>query len=387
MAFTLTIEGTIQDQHGSPVEGMLVVLRNSGGSNRGQDTTDAAGFYSIVISSDNNPSGSYRSDPTALAPHYSDPGQGPLYFWDAISNDTEVQNHTATLSNSNPTVTQIANQQYEEDTGNHTVDATMSDTDSGDVLTPMKTQGPSWGTLAKISGSTLRWTLNANTPAPGVYTFGYRVTDDWGGSSTTRTFDVEITGANDPPQITNPGTKQYQNNSGVQQFQVVATDPNPPLTYRKLAGEGWATINSSSGVVSVDTDAAARGTNFGFIWEVEDALGAKDDVLHSIEIINNPPVLTNPGTQTYERATGNQQFQLASTDADGDTPSYSKVSGPSWVSVVSSTGLVTADTDLATEGTHPVTWRVSDGQGGQDEETHNIVIGATDDAGFFQVIG
>lgn len=378
----ITINGQIKDQFGSPVVGMTVRLREGSptGIVRDTDVTDGSGNYSVTYGAS---SGTYYADPAALSPHYSDPGVGSGWFAPQTVNG---ENFTSTFSNSAPTRGTVGNQSYERDSGSPTVDRSMADTD-GDTLTPVKDSGPAWATLSKVASGTYRWTFNTTGVVAGDYPCSYHIEDGFGGSSSTENFTVTITEPNDPPDITNPGTLQYQNNSGVQQEQLVATDPDEPLTYSKTAGEGWGSIHPTTGIMSFDTDAAARGTNFGFIWRVQDALGAWAEVTHGVQILNNPPVLTNPGTKAFERATGDQQFQLASSDADGDTPSYSKVSGPAWATVVSSTGLVTVDTDLAPEGTHSVTWRVSDGQGGQDDETHNIVIGATDDAGFYQVIG
>lgn len=108
MSFSLTIEGTIVDQHDDPVEGMTVVLRNSGGANRNQTTTNASGFYSLSISSDNNGPDNYHADPASLSPHYSDPGSGSGYEWAADVNDTTTQDFQSTVSNNSPTVTQIS---------------------------------------------------------------------------------------------------------------------------------------------------------------------------------------------------------------------------------------------------------------------------------------
>lgn len=263
----------------------------------------------------------------------------------------------------------------------------MSDSDAGDVLTPVKTQGPAWATIAKINNSTLRWTFNTAGVAPGNYTCGYRVDDDWGGSSTTRTFDVEITSTNQPPTLTNPGAKSYPNNSGNETFQLEASDPeSDPLTFSKTNGPSWGTVDANTGDVTINTTTATRGQHT-FDWRV-DALGGFDEEGHTVTIENNDPVLSNPGTRIYDRASGEQTFTLEATDADDDPLSFAKVSGPAWVTLGGGSGdLVTVDTDVAPEGTHSVTWEVSDGQGGTDQETHDIVIGAANEAGWFQVAG
>lgn len=393
MAFGLGISGTIEDQNGDPVEGMTVRMRNDdGGAVVDTDVTDASGAYLVSTDSTFDPAGDYFADPDGLSPHYTDPGQGSVYSWPGDTNQAEVDNFTSTFSNADPTVDQIANKQYEEDSGTKTVDANMSDAD-GDSMTPVKTQGPSWGTISKPTSSSLRWTFDTAVPTPGTYTFGYRVDDGFGGSSATKTFDVEITGSNNPPVWDPISDQSYSNNSGDHVIDGEATDPDgDPVSYSKVSGPTWVTINSTTGNITVDSDAATRGT-FGVTVRASDNQGATADESFNVTITNNAPVLTNPGTKVYEHGIGTQQFDLEATDLDSDALTYSKVSGPAWVSVGGIGGgggnTVSVDTNEAPAegGAFETTWEVDDGNGGTDQETHDIVIGAVASWPMMGVIG
>lgn len=72
------------------------------------------------------------------------------------------------------------------------------------------------------------------------------------------------------------------------------------------------------------------------------------------------PIFTSVGNMTvYVKEP--IRIQLAATDADGGTLTYSATGMPSGASIGSSTGVFTWQPTLADTGAHPVTFRVSDG--------------------------
>jgi hypothetical protein len=101
-----------------------------------------------------------------------------------------------------------------------------------------------------------------------------------------------------------------------------------------------------------------------------------DREFHLIVINNNPPVLINPGNQQYTTNTGNQDLQLSATDVDNDLITYTKVSGDANITI-STSGLMTTDTDALSPGTYPVTARADDGTD-TDDESFNVVVFAPD---------
>src|SRR5687768_4809417 len=145
---TFTINGTLKTNGGVAIPGKVVQLRDYASgfpyAVRDSDETDAGGNYTVSTTI----SGSLRSAFSGSSPHYA-ATEGPNHNWSGVSNETHTDNLVSTFTNNNPTRATIGDQEYVEDTGNQHIDAAMSDADSGDVLTPVKLSGPSWGTIGK----------------------------------------------------------------------------------------------------------------------------------------------------------------------------------------------------------------------------------------------
>ena len=84
----------------------------------------------------------------------------------------------------------------------------------------------------------------------------------------------------------------------------------------------------------------------------------------------NPKITSLPKTDLTLSQAWN--YQIEATDPEGDSLSYSLFSGPSGLTVNSSTGL-TAWTPT-TEGTFPVTLKVLDSKGGKEEQTFSLIV-------------
>lgn len=280
MAFSLTIEGTVLDQNTDPVAGMTVLLKNDPLEQTVDSAvTDASGYYFLQTSD----AGEYYADPQALAPHYSDPGTGPLHSFDGLSNDAYVDDFESTFSNQAPSVANLSSESWEEDSGTKFKNGTMSDTD-GDDLTPVKTQGPSWGTLSQTGPTSFQWSFNTATPAPGGYTFGVKAQDEYGLLSTEKTFTVTITDANNPPDLDNPGPKVYTHGTGTKTFFLNATDADDDdLTFSKDSGGSYGSVHSTSGQVSINTNTGSIGQDT-FGWQVSDGRGGTDVEYHTVTI-------------------------------------------------------------------------------------------------------
>lgn len=385
MAFTLTIFGRItKTPGGTAVAGMTVnMVKEVGSTVVDTDVTDVNGDYAVSVSLGSETGDDYYANPLALAPHYGDPGEGPSHPHEHTSYE---DNFSSAFTNNNPTTTAVSNRSYEENSGSYTADFTMADADS-DAMTAEKVAGESWGTVSQPNATTGRWTFDTTGVTPGVYTtFQYRAVDAYSGASTTRAVQVTITAANQNPVLSNPGNKSYLNESGDQTFQLSATDPDgDPITYSKQTGPTWVTV-STSGLVTVKTNQSTRGVH-AVTFRAADNHGGTDDESITVTITNNAPVLTNPGNQQYTTNSGDKTLDLSATDADGDTKTYSKTAGAAWGTVNSSNGRITFAIGSTVAGTYSFTFQVSDGQGGTDSESFDVVLVDPVPSPFFQMQG
>lgn len=277
--------------------------------------------------------------------------------------------------NNNPALGTVSNVSFEEDSGIQTADVTATDADSGDIFVNnfTKVSGPSWFTISVLDSTppgSYRRSFNTNGVSPGNYSASMRAEDVWAGRGATKNFTITITSANAAPVLTNPGTKNYQKNSGIQQFQLVATDDDDdPLTYSKTFGQSWGST-TSSGLVSIDTGLATRGA-WTFTWRASDGTD-HDSESHTININNSAPVITDPGTLEFVSGQGLQTFQVEYTDQDGDTVTFTKTAGDA-LATISSTGLIEVDTDNL-DASYSITIEGNDGNGGTDSLLIPIVL-------------
>ena len=260
------------------------------------------------------------------------------------------------------------------------------DPDIGETLTYAKVSGPTW--LAVASNGALSGTpANANVGANSVTV---RVTDSFNATSTA-TLNVTVANVNDAPVFTNStitGTPATEDAAYTGTLAGTATDPDAgdTLTFSKITGPTWLTVASNGGLSGTPLNANV-GSN-SFTVRVTDAGGLTANATLNIAIanVNDAPVFTNPtitGTAATEDAAYTGTLAGTATDQDaGDTFTYSKVSGPSWLTVASNGGLsgTPANADV---GSNSFTVLVTDAGGLTGSATLNITVTNTNDAPVF----
>ena len=136
--------------------------------------------------------------------------------------------------------------------------ANDSDAD-GDVLTVTAVTDPLNGTTFN-NGIDVTYTPDANFA--GTDTFNYTIVDGFGGSGTARV-TINVTAANDPPLVTNPGALDGTE-TDVVSVRIVATDVDgDSVTYGIVAPDFLPpnlTSNASTGLITgtVSYDAVAH---------------------------------------------------------------------------------------------------------------------------------
>jgi hypothetical protein len=257
--------------------------------------------------------------------------------------------------------------------GNRSVD---EETPLSFVLTATDPDG---NTLAYsiVSGSETGMTLNASTGAfswtpaeaqgPGTYDVTFRVTDNGVPALyDEETIQITVNEVNLPPVLGAIGNRSVDEGTELS-FDLTATDPDGnTLAYSIVSGsQPGMTLNASTGTFSwTPTEAQGPGT-YDVTFRVTDngvpAFHDEETIQITVHDANRPPVLGTIGNRSVDEET-ELSFGLTATDPEGNTLTYSIVSGSqTGMTLNASTGAFSwTPTEAQGPGTYDVTFRVTD---------------------------
>lgn len=257
-----------------------------------------------------------------------------------------------------------------------TLAGTASDVDAGDTLSYSKVSGPAWlnvATNGALSG-------NPGNGDVGPNSFIVRVTDG-GGLTDEAAFNVTVINVNDAPAFNSDpiaGAGATEDTAYAGSLAAGDVDAGDTLTFTKLAGPAWLVV-ASNGTLSGTPSNSDVGPN-SFTVRVTDGAGAFDEAVLNIAVanVNDAPVFT---VDPIVRESGSEGVVYAGTglagtaaDADaGDSLTFSKVSGPSWLTVAAN-GTLGGTPGLGTAGSNAFVVRVTDGTGAFDEAALTIEV-------------
>ncbi len=251
------------------------------------------------------------------------------------------------------------------------------DIDAGDVLQFSKVSGPVWLSVAGngvLSGTPGNGDVGENS-------FVVRVTDATGAFHDS-TLTLTVLNVNDAPTfLTQPiaggMVKALGTFSGSLSGTAEDIDVGDSLSFRKVSGPAWFNI-ASNGVMSGSPAAGDVGANV-FLVRVTDAAGAFAEANLSITVNPSnvaPSFLSNPLTGASAVRDNVYVATLAGSAVDanpGDTLSFSKVSGPAWLTVAAN-GALGGTPTISQLGANSFVVRVIDGDGASAQSTLNIRV-------------
>ena len=211
---------------------------------------------------------------------------------------------------------------------------------AGDLLTFAKVSGPAWlnvaanGTLSGVP----------DVASAGTNTFLVSVTD-LGGASNTAALFIYV---NSPPEFSPQYFAKPPATVGVPYSGAIATnafDPDIPagdvLTFYKVSGPAWLNVATNGALSGVPTSADGPET---WLMLVVDSGGLAGVGSMSITVNPDQPpqFLANPFSEPPAIAGQSYSATMATNAFDpiaGDQLTFSKISGPAWLSVAASGGL------------------------------------------------
>ena len=252
------------------------------------------------------------------------------------------------------------------------------DIDAVDTKTYSKVSGPAW--LSVAAGGALSGTPGNDDVGPNR--FLVRVTDG-GGLTDEAVLEIDVANVNDPPAfaadpISGTGATEDVAYSGSLAGVVVDVDSGDTSVFVKVSGPAWLVV-AANGDLSGTPDNADVGPN-RFTVRVTDAADASDEAVLDIEVanVNDPPVfLFDP----ILRASGREEAPYAgasladaAVDGDaGDMMTFSKTSGPEWLTV-GPDGSLGGTPPAGSAGLNVFTVRATDGSAALDEAQLQIEV-------------
>lgn len=272
-----------------------------------------------------------------------------------------------------------------EDTSNHALNVLANDSDvEGNPLTVVAVGNPDRGGDAAIEGqgsnNVIRYTPAANVF--GQETFTYTVEDSGGGRDTAQV-TIQINNVNDPPAASNGSFSTPENTA--HNGTLAASDIDGDNLAFAIVGQGSrgtaVVTNTATGAFRYTPGSGQTGAD-SFTFRVSDGTTVSNTATISVTItdVNVAPVANNSSFTVGEDTTHNGS--LSASDADGDSLTYSIVSGAGKGSVSvtnAASGAFRYIPSNNVNGSDSFTFRVSDGAQNSNTATVSITISPDND--------
>ncbi len=222
------------------------------------------------------------------------------------------------------------------------------------------------------------WVLNTPLDQGDVYMIRATANDDAGNSGQDQ-ITVTLTGVNHPPTAFNQPASVVEDTAKAITLTGSDPDPNTTLSYIVVVGPTHGSLSGTGANLTYTPAADYNGVD-SFTFKVND--GSLDSNIATVSItispVNDKPVITNgPVTTAEDTAAG---ITVTGTDVDGDTLSYSLVSGPSHGALSGTMPNLTYTPAANYNGPDSIVVKANDGTVDSNQATVSITVTPVNDA-------
>ncbi len=254
---------------------------------------------------------------------------------------------------------------------------TAKDINGADTLVFTKLTDTAKGIVTVNENGT--FTFDATSAEAGVYSFDFQASDGTAADTGKVTVTVlAVTPDNNPPVVSDGRLTVTSGESANGTLSGNDADGDA-LTYSVVvqSAEGTATINSN-GTYSFDATSVEAGS-YLFTFKANDGKADSNTATITVTVkapspVNNAPVAQNGILSVVAGDT--ESGVLQASDTDGDSLTFSKLTGPSFgVVTVAANGSYTFDATNAADGVYTFSFQVSDGTATSDG-TVTVTVGS-----------
>ncbi len=267
-----------------------------------------------------------------------------------------------------------------EDSTNNQIEVLVNDYDiDGDLLTVSSITQPSHGS-ATFTTSNVYYTPSSNYNGPD--SLSYTINDGHSGIDIA-TISITVTSANDPPIAYNDTATVSEDSTG-NQLVVLGNDVDPennPLVITSVTQPLHGTSSTNGAFVFYTPSPNYYGSDI-FVYSISDGNGGTDSgaITISVSAINDAPNAIDDTATVVEDSLNNQiNVLLNDNDIDGDTMTIVSVTQPSHGTVTFTSAQVSYTPLLNFYGPDSFTYSISDGHGGSDTASVNVLITGVND--------
>ncbi len=289
--------------------------------------------------------------------------------WSSDTNEKIADLDTASGNNEPPVTTNPGNQTNQEGDNGISLVISVSDPDSD----PLTYDAAGLPEGLSINTSTGVISGNLDFDSAGVYNVTISV-DDGNGGADSANFTWTVNNVNRAPGFDTLIGDQANDEGDSINLSASAMDPDTgdSLTYSATNLPDGVSINTGTGVITGTLSAVSAGSYNVDVTVSDDNSTDGQSFVWTVNDVNQPPSITNPGNQVNQLSDTVSLTVVASDPDSGDVLTFSESGLPDGLNIDSNTGEISGI--FVAANVFNVTITVDDGNGGMDDASFTWTV-------------